>query len=145
MNVDGPRKHCSTRDVPLIDAQCLHPMGKGGKGSETEICCQTGQMPSTWLETTFRASTPLWGPAALPSHASWPSLCTHQSFCLKQLTLPSAPDKFSHFGCNTSTSEGFLLRQASSCSGRSSPQGGLLLARASLDYSIISVPVTLCP
>lgn len=61
-----------------------------------------------------------------PSQASWPSVCTPHSFCLKQPSLPSVPDKFSHFGYNTSTSESFLLRQASSCSEGPSPQEGLL-------------------
>lgn len=112
---------------------------------------------------------PLFKPQALtgaqllsPSQASWPSLYTHHSFCLKQPSLPSVPDKFSHFGYNTSTSESFLLREASSssgksspqeclllrqvssCSERSSPQEGLLLRRASSHYLMISVPVTLC-
>lgn len=87
MNIDDPRKYSPTSDVLLIDIQRLSLMGKRGKGYENEICCQTGQMPSTWLETTFQASSPNPGPAAL-SFSGFLAKCVHTPFLLPETAFP---------------------------------------------------------
>ena len=84
MNTDDPSK-----DVLLINIQCLGPGGTPGKEDEKKQGVPSDRRDAVNLaEVPFQDATPPRAQAQSPSHAFWQDLCTYPSLCLNQPPLP---------------------------------------------------------